>query len=159
MRTLKIVWPLILQVSSYLPPTFVNRQRLCQNDQSIVAVVSCCRWKTNAKPSLVTWKINNSLVLSCISGKRSLKSHHLGDNQVLAFLLYERTERFCHEPEKIGFVALLCKHLGGNSRSLCPGGMLFWIAKPRKWCEKQQWYKKGKLHTSASKNCVWHEWE
>lgn len=34
----------------------------------------------------------------CISGKRSLKSHHLGDNQVLAFFLYERTERFCHEP-------------------------------------------------------------
>lgn len=37
----------------------------------------------------------------CISGKRSLKSHHLGDNQELAFLLYERTEKFCHEPERL----------------------------------------------------------
>lgn len=37
----------------------------------------------------------------CISGKRRLKSHHLGDNQVLAFLLYETSERFCHELERL----------------------------------------------------------
>lgn len=37
----------------------------------------------------------------CISGQRSLKSHHLGDKQALAFLLYEETGRFSHEPEKL----------------------------------------------------------
>jgi len=37
----------------------------------------------------------------CVSGQRSLKSHRLGDKQVLAFLLYEENERFCHEPERV----------------------------------------------------------
>lgn len=47
-----------------------------------------------------TEKTNPSYII-CISGKRSLKSHHLGDNQVLAFLLYEMTERFRQEPERL----------------------------------------------------------
>lgn len=59
------------------------------------------REKTDIKPSLVTYLNFFSSYIMCISGQRSLKSHHLGDKQALAFLLYEETGRFCHEPEKL----------------------------------------------------------